>query len=105
MNGITRIPIEKDHLRRAAELARQCSTTAVRERVLVAHSAAWAMRDYLGREFNLVTGESRSAESKFVELLDICDFSVNGWRVEARASSSSNTAPCSARPPPPRCSP
>jgi hypothetical protein len=86
VNDITRIPIEKDHLRRAAELARQCSAAAVRERVLVAQSAAWAVRDSLSREFNFVTEDGRSAQSKFVELLDVCDFSVGGWRVETRAA-------------------
>jgi hypothetical protein len=58
----------------------------VRERVLVAQSAAWAMRDYLSREFYFVTGDGRSAQSKFVELLDVCDFSIGGWRVETRAA-------------------
>lgn len=86
MNGTTHIRIGKDHLRRAAELARQCSVASVRERVLVAQSAAWALRDYLSREFNFVASDGWSAQSKFIELLDVCDFSISGWRVEARAA-------------------
>ncbi len=92
MNDATRIPIEKDHLRQAAELARQCSSAAVRERVLVAQTAAWAVRDYLSRELNLVISDGRSAQPKFIELLDVCDFAAGLWLVEMRAALASEQA-------------
>lgn len=86
MNDATHIPISKDHMRRSADLARQCSSTAARERALVSQSAAWAARDHLGHEFNLVFGDGRSARPAFIELLDFCDFSFGGWLIEMRAA-------------------
>ena len=85
MNGTMYIPISASVLSTAAELARQCSATTVRERVLVSQVVALAVREYLHRTAGLHTDASRSASLKYVELLDICDFNVNGWRVEMRA--------------------
>jgi superfamily II DNA or RNA helicase len=86
LNEPTRIPVEKDHLRLAAELARECSSSAARERVLVSQVAALAARDYLSREFKCATTDGRSSELKFVELLDVCDFLAGVWRVEMRVA-------------------
>ena len=97
MNEPTRIPVEKDHLRRAAELARECSSSAARERVLVSQAAALAARDYLSHDFKCATSDGRSSELKFVELLDVCDFMVGAWRVEMRVALAHGAAGCSAR--------
>ncbi|MBO0797853.1 MAG: DUF1822 family protein, partial [Blastocatellia bacterium] len=85
MNRPMRIAMHKGYLKEPAELARQCSTTVARERVLISQSAARALRSYLEEHFNLPTLEGRSAQVKYVELLDICDFQVGGWSVELRA--------------------
>jgi Protein of unknown function (DUF1822) len=88
MNGPMYIPISASALSTAAELARQCSATTVRERVFVSQVVALAVREYLHRTAGLQTGSGRSASLKYVELLDICDFNANDWRVEMRAVTS-----------------
>jgi hypothetical protein len=84
MNSPMYIPISASALSTAVELARQCSATTMRERVLVSQIVALAAREYLHRIEGLQTGAGRSAALKYVELLDICDFNVNNWRVEMR---------------------
>src|SRR4029434_5064773 len=84
MNGPMYIPISASALSTAAELARQCSATTVRERVLVSQVVTLAVREYLHRTAGLQTGAGRAAVLKYVELLDICDFNTNDWRVEMR---------------------
>ncbi len=79
------ISISNDNLRRGAELARRCSSVAARERALVSQAVALAIRDYLGRDFQVLTQDGRSASSKYVELLDVCDFKAVNWLVEVRA--------------------
>src|SRR5882762_4001365 len=85
MNGPLYIPISASALSTATNLARQCSATTVRERVLVSQVVALAVREYLHWTARLPTDTGRSASLKYVELLDICDFKVNDWRVEMRA--------------------
>src|SRR2546426_982425 len=84
MHGTMYIPIAASALSVAAELARQCSTTTIRERVLVSQVVALAVREYLHRTAGLSTDAGRSAALKYVELLDICDFNANDWQVELR---------------------
>ncbi|MGH9769797.1 MAG: DUF1822 family protein, partial [Blastocatellia bacterium] len=84
MNGAT-IPITDDLLRLAAELAKNCSSAAARERALVSRAVSLAVRNYLEREFALKSEEGRSANLKFVELLDLADFRIGGRYVEVRA--------------------
>src|SRR5215470_3979209 len=84
MNGSMYIPIPASALNTAAALARQCSATTVRERVFVSQVVALAVREYLHRTAGLHTGAGRSAALRYVELLDICDFNINDWRVEMR---------------------
>lgn len=85
MEGVLNLPVSKDLLRRAAELARQCSTGAARERVLVAQAAALTVREYLSESAGLKTGDGRYCSTKYVDLLDVCDFRVGNWYVEVRA--------------------
>src|SRR5207237_1576874 len=84
MNRPMYIPISASALSTAAALARQCSATTVRERVLVSQVVALAVREYLHRTAGLQTDAGRSASLKYVELLDICDFNARNWRVEMR---------------------
>ena len=84
MNGAT-IPITDDLLRQAAELAKKCSSAAARERALVSRAVSLAVMNYLEREFALKNEDGRSANLKFVELLDLADFRIGGRYVEVRA--------------------
>lgn len=84
MNSTTYIPLPASALSTVAVLARQCSATTVRERVLVSHVVALAVREYLQRTTGLPTDAGRSASLRDVELLDICDFNANDWHVEIR---------------------
>ena len=56
MNGPMYIPISVSALSTAAELARQCSATAVRERVFVSQVVALAVQEYLHRTAGIQTG-------------------------------------------------
>ncbi|MCI0659791.1 MAG: DUF1822 family protein, partial [Acidobacteria bacterium] len=85
MDGATTIPITDALLRQAAELARNCSSTATRERTLVSRAVLLAIRNYLEREFAHKSAEGRSANLKFAELLDLADFRINERSVEVRA--------------------
>jgi hypothetical protein len=84
MNGTMYIPISASALNTAAELARQCSAISVRERVLVSQVVALAVREHLHRTAGLQADTGRCASLKYIELLDICDFNANDWRVEMR---------------------
>lgn len=84
MSAKTQIDIPRDLVYQAAEVARECSSEAARERVLVSQAVALAIRDQLEQAFQITTEVGRSGESKYVDLLDICDFKVNNWRVEVR---------------------
>jgi hypothetical protein len=85
MDGATTIPITDNLLRQAAELARNCSSTAARERALVSRAVSLAVRNYLDGEFAIKSEEGRSANLKFVELLDLADFRIDGRYIEVRA--------------------
>lgn len=85
MSNVARIVISKEQLHKAAELARQCSSTSVRERVLVSQAVALAVRKYLEQFPEIETADGRSALLKYVELLDIADFQSRCFHVEVRA--------------------
>lgn len=78
------IEIEPAHRHRAASLARNRSTDAVKERVYVSQTVALALREKLRRDWALETEDGRSAVVAFVELLDLCDFRIGGRVVEVR---------------------
>src|SRR5687767_11395909 len=84
---VTQINISRSALHRAGELAKQCSSEAVRERVLVSQAVALAFRQYLDARFDSeeVTSNGRSSRLKYIELLDICDFTIRGWQVDVRS--------------------
>lgn len=84
MNNETRINIPREYLLQASAQARECSSQAVRERVLVSQAVTIAVRDLVESRTQLATEPGRSAETKYVDLLDICDFKVNNWHLEVR---------------------
>jgi SNF2 family DNA or RNA helicase len=78
------IDIPRKHLYEAAEIGRDSTATVTQERVLVSQAVALSIRDYLERNPKLVTQPGRSAESKYSDLLDICDFKVSNSYLEIR---------------------
>lgn len=78
------IEITREHLYQAADIGRESSAGTSRERVLVSQAVALAIRAYLERTHQLTTEPGRSHESKYSDLLDICDFKVNDFYVEVR---------------------
>src|SRR6266542_721261 len=78
------IDIPRSLLYQAADIGRESSAGASRERVLVSQAVALAIREFLERNPRLITESGRSAESKYSDLLDICDFKVNNSYVEVR---------------------
>jgi SNF2 family DNA or RNA helicase len=78
------IKIGRGLLEQAAGLARRCSSAAVRERVLVSHAVALALRNHLLGSYGLRSKDGRSGSADFAELLDVCDFECGGRRVEVR---------------------
>jgi SNF2 family DNA or RNA helicase len=84
INNETRMDIPRDYLFQAADRARECASEAARERVLISQAVALAVRDLIETKTQLTTEPGRSADSKYVDLLDICDFKVNNWHVEVR---------------------
>jgi superfamily II DNA or RNA helicase len=79
------VPIPKHVVHGAAKIAREYSSEATRERVLVSQSVARVFRDYLQENHNLASEDGRATALRYAELLDVCDFSVNNWRIEVRA--------------------
>src|SRR5882672_10384178 len=84
MTNETQIEIPREYLYQAADEARECSSGAARERVLVSQAVTLAIRDLIEVKTQLATEPGRSAESKYVDLLDICDFKINNWHLEVR---------------------
>lgn len=84
MSSAAQIAIPRTLAFQAAGLARQCSSEATRERVLVSRAVMLALREHLENKAGLQTSEGRADSLKYVELLDVCDFTVNGWHVEVR---------------------
>lgn len=78
------IPILRDYLYQAAEIARQCTNEVTRERVVVSQAVAIAVREILEKDGIAVIADGRSSQQKYVDLLDVCDFTANGWQVEVR---------------------
>lgn len=79
-----RIDIPREYLYRAADVGRESSATPARERALVSHAVALAIRDSLEQTGQLMTEPGRSSEPRYVELLDICDFKANNFLIEIR---------------------
>ncbi|MBX3279696.1 MAG: DUF1822 family protein, partial [Acidobacteria bacterium] len=84
MNSATFIPVSSDLLQAAAVAAQRCSSATARERVLVSQTAALAIRNHLHQSFGVGVRDGRSASVYYLELLDVCDFEVNGWSIEVR---------------------
>src|SRR5687767_8914638 len=79
-----RIDIPRELLHEAAEFGRETARGASRERMLISQAVALAIRNNLEGLFHLVTESGRSAESKYGDLLDICDVKINNSYMEVR---------------------
>lgn len=84
MSDPIKIPIQPEHLRAAVQSAQKCSAMATRERVLVSQAVALAIRRYLHEGAAIKSVIGRAGTTKFVELLDICDFTAAGRVIEVR---------------------
>lgn len=84
MKDVAFTSIPKAVVYQAAQLARLCSTESVQERVLISQSAALSIRKRIETSTGLRTEDGRSNGLNYVELLDICDFTINGWHAEVR---------------------
>ena len=60
-------------------------SSPIRARVMTSRIVLIAVRDHIAKETGLVAAEGLSAIVRYVELLDIADFEINGWRVEVRS--------------------
>ena len=78
------LQITRAHLNTGAERARSGATEKVRSRVFVSHAVNRALRDAFENTFGISTQDGRSADDKYTELLDVNDFSVEGWSLEVR---------------------
>lgn len=84
INPVT-LKISEEALRGAADQARQCASSAAQERVLVSQACSLAIREHLLETGGLSTTDWRSGSTKYIELLDLCDFrTAGGWTVEVR---------------------
>jgi len=90
MSGTTSISISSALLQKAAQYARLCSAAATRERVLVSHTVMLAVQEYLEKVLGVAAEPGRSSQLKFVELLDLADFRLQGWSLEVRAITSAD---------------
>jgi superfamily II DNA or RNA helicase len=79
------LELPRAFVHQAAELARECSSATVRERVLVSRAVGLLVRDYLRRSSSLVVEDGRSGSARYLDLLDVCDFKAGDWSVEVRA--------------------
>lgn len=86
MNTNVKLPITQDVLSQAASFARTASTKRTKQRLLVAQAVNLTLRDYLEREFDLESFNGRAEKNNYSDLLDVNDFSVNGWAVEIRTA-------------------
>lgn len=84
MPEVTYIPISKEQVYQQAELARQCSSAVVRERVLVSQAVSAAVQESFKQVTNLEIRHGRSSSLKYLEILDICDFKIEDWYFEIR---------------------
>lgn len=82
MNPIS-ITITEENISRATRLARKCSSEVARERTLVSQAVLEAFRGYLISR-GITANDGRSASPRFLDLLDICDLTANGWPIEVR---------------------
>lgn len=88
--SVLSLSLSKRLLQQASELARQCSTDSIRERVLISQTVMFALKEYLFQATGVVSEEGRSGSIKYLELLDICDFKAANWQIEVRTITTAN---------------
>lgn len=85
MSGIPDISITNALLQKAAQSARSCSAATTRERVLISHAVMLAVQEYVEKTLGKAATPGRAAQLKFIELLDLADFQIDGRGLEVRA--------------------
>ena len=84
MDITVKLEITRDALEQAAASARSASTKKAKQRLLVSHAVSLTFRDYIEIEYGLECFDGRAEKTGYSDLLDVNDFSVNGWSVEVR---------------------
>jgi superfamily II DNA or RNA helicase len=86
MNTIVKLEITRDVLEEAAASARSASTKKAKQRLLVSQAVSLTFRDHLETEYGVECFDGRAEKTDYSDLIDVNDFSVNGWAVEVRTA-------------------
>ncbi|MGD9561204.1 MAG: DUF1822 family protein [Pyrinomonadaceae bacterium] len=90
MSTNIQLKITREVLEQAAAVARSASTKKAKQRLLVSQAVTLTLRDYLEREHGIDCSDGRAEKTDYSDLLDVNDFSVNGWTVEIRTATESD---------------
>lgn len=90
MNPTVKLEITRDVLEEAAASARSASTKKAKQRLLVSQAVSLTFRDHLETEYGVECFDGRAEKTDYSDLLDVNDFSVNGWAVEVRTATESD---------------
>jgi len=86
METTVNLEITREVLEQAAASAQSASTKKAKQRLLVSQAVSLTFRDYLEKEHELECFDGRAEKSDYSDLLDVNDFSINGWSVEVRTA-------------------
>ena len=86
MENTVKLEITRDVLEQAAASARSASTKKAKQRLLVSQAVSLTFRDYLETNVGVECFDGRAEKPDYSDLLDVNDFSVNGWTVEVRTA-------------------
>lgn len=90
MSTNIQLEITREVLEQAAAAARSASTKKAKQRLLVSQAVSLTIRDYLEREHGVECSDGRAEKTDYSDLLDVNDFSANGWTVEIRTATESD---------------
>ena len=86
MDTTIKLQITRDVLEEAAASAQLASTKKSKQRLLVSQAISLTFRDHLQTEYGVECFDGRAEKTDYSDLLDVNDFSVNGWAVEVRTA-------------------
>ena len=84
MGNTIKLEITREILEQAASMARDASTKKAKQRLLVSQAVSLTFRDHLETVYGVECFDGRGEKPDYSDLLDLNDFSVNGWIVEVR---------------------
>lgn len=86
MDTTVKLEITREVLEQAAASARSATTKKAKQRLLVSQAVSLTFRDHLETEYGVECFDGRAEKADYSDLLDVNDFSVNGWAVEVRTA-------------------